>query len=130
MNRWVQAIGGVSRACAAAFALAKLPPPSEEAKAMAAEAAAKAAHGTKVGAFQLCVVMDKVAARYLAEAKKSGKDAQPMPPPACVDPGPFVAVAAEPQPIEAAGAHSPPATATSPPSTTTPAAETNPAKKP
>jgi hypothetical protein len=130
MNRWMQAVGSVSLACAAALAQAKLPPPSEEAKAKAAEAAAKAAHGNKVGAFQLCAVMDKLAARYLAESKKSGKDVQPMPTPACVDPGPYVAVAPAAKPIEAAGAHSPPATATSPPSTTTPAAEMNPAKKP
>ena len=44
--------------------VAKLPPPSDEAKAKAAEAAAKAAHGGKVAAYKLCQAMDKVAARY------------------------------------------------------------------
>ena len=38
----------------AVSAMAKLPPPSDEAKAKAAEAAAKTAHGNKVAGFQLC----------------------------------------------------------------------------
>jgi hypothetical protein len=130
MNRWVSAFAGLMLAGTAALVSAKLPPPSEEAKAKAAEAAAKSAHGNKVGAFQLCKVMDKVAAQYLADAKKGGKDVQPTPTPACADPGPFVYAPPEPKPLEAAGAHSPPATATAPPSTTTPAAELAPAKKP
>lgn len=81
-------------------ASAKLPPPSEEAKAKAAEAAAKTAHGGKVEAFQLCKSMEKVAAGYYAEAKKAGKKVNPpTATPACADPGPFVytpAVAAAP----------------------------------
>ena len=91
---------------------AKLPPLSDEAKAKAAEAAAKAAWGDKVGAYQLCQAQNKVAADYLAEA---GKSMQPTPTPACVEPGPFVYTPAA-KPIEAAGAHSPAATATGPPS--------------
>lgn len=72
-------------------ALAKLPPPSDEAKAKAAEAAAKTAHGNKVADFQLCRSMEKVAARYRAEAAKAGKTAaKPTETPACTDPGPFV----------------------------------------
>jgi len=71
------------------IALAKLPPPSDEAKAKAAEAAEKTAWSNKVGAFKLCQSMDRVAAAYLADAKKAGKDVKPVPTPACVDPGPF-----------------------------------------
>jgi hypothetical protein len=75
----------------AVAALAKLPPPSDEAKAKAAEAAAKTAHGDKVAGFQLCRSMEKVAARYQAEAGKAGKAVnKPTETAACADPGPFV----------------------------------------
>jgi hypothetical protein len=100
----------------AASAMAKLPPPSDEAKAKAAETAAKTAHGNKVADYQLCKSMDRVAATYYAEAKKAGKETKPpVPTPACADPGPFVypppaaasapaapAVAAAPAPAPAA----------------------------
>ncbi|MEO5771336.1 MAG: hypothetical protein ABIQ29_04640 [Burkholderiaceae bacterium] len=78
---------------AAASAMAKLPAPvlTDEAKAKAAEAAAKTAHGTKVADFQLCRSMDKVAVRYQAEAKSASKELKPpIATPPCVDPGPFV----------------------------------------
>ena len=42
-------------------AFAKLPPPSDEAKAKAAETAAKAAWTDQVGLSQLCKSMDRVA---------------------------------------------------------------------
>lgn len=116
-------------ALASSAALAKLPPPvlSDEAKAKAAEATAKTAHGNKVADFQLCKAMDRVAARYQAEAKQAAKDIKPASTtPPCVDPGAFVAPVAAVKPIEAAGAHSPPNTASGPPSTTVPAAATNP----
>lgn len=72
-------------------ALAKLPAPSDEVKAKAAEAAAKSAWGDKVAAYQLCKSMDTVAAGYYADMKKAGKDAKPATAtPACADPGPFV----------------------------------------
>jgi hypothetical protein len=72
-------------------ALAKLPPLSDEAKAKAAEAAAKTAWTNKVADFQLCKSMDRVATVYYAEAKKSGKEAHAATAtPACADPGPFV----------------------------------------
>lgn len=91
---------GVAAVVAFAGALAKLPPPNDETKAKAAEAAAKAAHGNKVAAFQLCKVMDKVAAGYHAEAKKAGKSVgAPTATPACADPGPM-AVAAAPAPAK------------------------------
>lgn len=72
-------------------AVAKLPPLSDDAKAKAAEAAAKTAHGDKVAAFQLCKSMNRTAAFYFAEAKKANKE--PKPPtatPDCADPGAFV----------------------------------------
>lgn len=111
-------------------AWAKLPALSDEAKAKAAEAAAKTAHGNKVADFQLCKSMDRVAATYRDAAKKAGKDVKPATDtPACADPGPFVYAPPEAKPpIEAAGAHSPPKTAAAPPSTTTPQAAM-PAKK-
>jgi hypothetical protein len=72
-------------------ALAKLPAPSDEAKAKAAEAAAKAAHGGKVAAFALCKTQDRVAAGYFAKAKLDGKAAPAAAAtPACADPGAFV----------------------------------------
>ena len=72
-------------------AWAKLPAPSDEAKAKAAEAAAKTAHAGKVDGYKLCLSMDKVAASYQAAAKKAGKTASaPTDTPACADPGAFV----------------------------------------
>ena len=70
-------------------ALAKLPAPNDEAKAKAAEAAAKTAHAGKVDGYKLCKSQDKVAARY----RKSGK---PVATPPCADPGPFKPAAAAP----------------------------------
>jgi hypothetical protein len=71
-----------------AVALAKLPAPSPEAKAKADEAKAKGAHGDKVGAYKLCLAMDRTAAHYL---KTSGKDPKAVTATtACADPGPFV----------------------------------------
>ena len=101
---------------AAGAAMAKLPPLSDEAKAKAAETAAKTAHGNKVADYQLCKTMDRVAAGYRDHAKKAGKDVKPATEtPACTDPGPFVytppapasapaAVAAAPAPAAAPAA--------------------------
>lgn len=69
------------------MALAKLPAPSDEAKAKAAEAAAKTAHGDKVAAYQLCKSREKVAAHYY-KTKGKGKPAAASTP-ACEDPGPY-----------------------------------------
>lgn len=116
---------------ASSMAHAKLPALSDEAKAKAAEAAAKAAWAGKVDSYQLCKSQDKVAASYYKTAKAAGKDAKPAAAtPPCADPGPFAYKPPEAKPIEAAGAHSPAATATSPPSTRQPDAVVNPAKKP
>src|SRR5262245_16109146 len=108
-------VGLIVLACAGGAAVAKLPPLSDEAKAKAAEAAAKTGWSNKVADYQLCKSMDKVAAGYQAEAKKAGKEVKPTATPACADPGPFVYTPPEAKPLEAAGAHSPPSTATSPP---------------
>ena len=87
-------------------AMAKLPAPSDEAKAKAAEAAAKTAHGNKVADFQLCKSREKVAAHYYKTAKATGKPTNPpVATPACADPGPFVAAApAAPAAVAAAPA--------------------------
>ena len=114
---------------AAAPAFAKLPPLSDDAKAKAAEAAAKTAHGNKVADFQLCNAMNKVATRYLADQQKAGKALKPTETPACADPGPFSYTPPEAKPVEAPGAHSPPATAATPPSTNQPAATVKPTGK-
>ena len=72
-------------------ALAKLHPLSDDAKAKAAEAAAKSAWGDKVAAFQLCKAQDRVAGTYYADMKKEGKETKPAAAtPPCADPGPFV----------------------------------------
>ena len=93
------------------LALAKLPAPSEEAKAKAAEAAAKTAHGNKVADYQLCKSREKVAAHYYKTTGK-GKPAAKEPTPACADPGPVkyeaaAAPAAAPAPAPAAPAAKP-----------------------
>jgi hypothetical protein len=114
----------------ASVSFAKLPALSDEAKAKAAEAAAKTAHGDKVGAYQLCQSMDRVAAKYFADAKKDGREVKPaVATPPCSDPGQFTLTPVAAKPLETAGAHSPPGTAVSPPNTNAPAAATNPAPK-
>ena len=108
----------------AAPALAKLPAPSDEAKAKAAAAATKTAWSDKVGGYQLCQAMDRVAAGYRKSATTLNKDV-PMATdtPACANPGPFVAAPAPTPPLEASGAHSPATMAVSPPGSKATAAE-------
>ena len=121
--------------------LAKLPAQSDDAKAAAAETAAKAAWADKVGAYKLCLSQDRVAESYKKSGKASAPAAVQMAPaasgvapmavviPPCTDPGPYVATTpAASKPIEASGAHSPPGTATSPPSTNATSAEISPKK--
>ncbi|MDO9074640.1 MAG: hypothetical protein Q7U73_15380 [Rubrivivax sp.] len=106
--------------CGSMFAFstasAKLPPPSDEAKAKAAEAAAKAAHGGKVDAYKLCKSMDATAAGYYATAKKAGKETKPpMATAPCADPGPFVYTPPVPAPPATAASAAPaPAVAAAP----------------
>jgi hypothetical protein len=104
----------------AGAALAKLPPPTDEAKAKSAEAASKSAWSEKVAGYQLCRSMERVAVTYRARAGGTGTaPSAPEQTPACADPGPYVPPQTTPpasKPIEASGAHSPPGTATTPPS--------------
>ena len=73
---------------------AKLPAPvmDDAAKAKAAEAKAKADHGSKVAAYKLCLSQDKAASTYFQSASTAGKTVKAaVATPPCVDPGPFVA---------------------------------------
>ena len=109
--------------------LAKLPAQSDEAKAKAAEVAAKSAWSDKVGAYKLCQAMDRVADGYRQQAKAAAKEASaPATTPACADPGPFAITPVAAKPIEASGAHSPPGMAVSPPSTNATSAQMSPKK--
>ena len=109
-------------ALAASPVFAKLPAPSDEAKAKAAEAAAKTGHGNKVANYQLCQSMDKVALSYFAQAKKDGKAVNPaVKTDACADPGAFVYTPPAPAPAAAPAAVAGAAPA-APAMTTTPAA--------
>jgi hypothetical protein len=125
-------------ASAAGTAVAKLPALDDEAKGKAAEAAAKSVWSGKVDAYQLCKSQDKIAASYFQKVKASGgnqKVTTTTPP--CTDPGAFSYVPPDAaklsevaKPIEAAGAHSPAATAASPPSGKQSDSVVNPEKKP
>ena len=86
----------------ATTALAKLPALNDEAKAKAAEAAAKTAHAGKVEAYQLCKSQDKTAAHYYKTAKAERKETRaPASTAPCADPGPFVSAAAGAAPAAA-----------------------------
>jgi hypothetical protein len=113
---------------AASAVWAKLPPLSDDAKAKAAEAAAKTAHGDKVSAFQLCKSMNRTAAYYYAEAKKANQEAKPpTATPDCADPGAFV----YPPPAAASAPAAPAAPAAAAPSApAAPATAAPPAAKP
>jgi len=91
-----------------ASAMAKLPALSDEAKAKAAEASAKAAWGGKVEAYLLCKSQDKTASHFFKTTKAAGKEVkQPPATPPCADPGPFVyplPVATAPAPAAAPAA--------------------------
>jgi len=114
----------IAAALVAGGACAKLPAQSDDAKAKAAETAARTAWTDKVGAFQTCKVQDKVVGQYRAEAQKQGKAAPPAQQTTpCTDPGPFVYTPPDARPLEASGAHSPAGNATQPPSQTAPHAD-------
>jgi hypothetical protein len=102
-------------------AMAKLPAPSDEAKAKAAEAAAKTAHGNKVADYQLCKSREKAAAHYYKTAKATGKPTTPpVATPACADPGAYVAAPTAPA-VAAAPAAAKPGTAPAAPAAAAPA---------
>ena len=89
-------IGLVVSALAVA-AVAKLPDPSDDAKAKAAESAAKTAHTGKMDSYLLCKYQDKAAASYFKTAMSNGKEIKPaVTAPPCADPGLFVYVPAAP----------------------------------
>ena len=115
-----------------AAVFAKLPALNDEAKAKAAETAAKTAWSAKVDAYKLCMSQDKTAAGYYKSASAKGKNTKPAATtPPCADPGAFAYTPTEAvKPIEASGAHSPATTAASPPSTKQADAVTNPSTKP
>ena len=112
--------------CSAVFAKIPTPVLSDEAKAKAAEAAAKTAWAGKTEAYLLCKYQDRAAANHLKTAKAAGKDVKPAKDtPACADPGAFVyapaaagapAAAATPAAAAATAAAKPaaPATGTAP----------------
>ncbi len=90
--------------------LAKLPALSDEAKAKAAEAAAKTAWTGKVEGYQLCKSQDKVAAHFYKTAKAAGKETRAAAAlPACADPGAFVYTPAAAAPAAAAASAAAPA---------------------
>ncbi|MEI6718719.1 MAG: hypothetical protein WCL41_09780 [Betaproteobacteria bacterium] len=105
-------------------AFAKLPPPNDEAKAKAAEAAAKTAHTAKADGYLLCKSQDKVAAHVQRTNKaKAGKPAVTPP---CADPGKFVYTPPEATPTAAVAPAAAPAATPAAPSAAPAAA---PAKK-
>ena len=101
--------------CLLGSAWAKLPPPTPEQAAKAAESAARAKWAGQVSAYKTCEVQDRIAAKF---GKPRPGDASAIP--ACVQPGPFAYTPPSEKPVEASGAHSPPGNATSPPSTGAP----------
>jgi hypothetical protein len=105
-------------------AFAKLPPPNDEAKAKAAEAAAKTAHTAKADGYLLCKTQDKVAAHVQRTNKaKAGKPVATAP---CADPGKFVYTPPEATPTAAVAPAVAPATT---PAAPTAAPTATPAKK-
>lgn len=80
-------------------AWAKLPPPSEEAKAKADEAKAKAAETAKKDAEALGKSQDEVAGRYIKLMKEKGVEVKPTP---IAAPAPAAAPAAPPASAAAA----------------------------
>lgn len=91
---------------ASAGAWAKLPPPSEEAKAKAEEAKAKAAETAKLEAEQLANAQNRVAEAFIRQQKAKGITVKPTP----IAPPPAPAAAAPVAPVAAAPAAPAPAT--------------------
>jgi hypothetical protein len=88
---------------ASAGAWAKLPPPSEEAKAKAEEAKIKAAERAKLEAEQLANAQNRVAEAFIKQQKAKGITVKPTPiappaPPAAAAPATAAPVAAAPAP--------------------------------
>jgi hypothetical protein len=79
MNKMIQTLLAVTCVSFAAAALAKLPPPSEEAKAKAEEAKTKAAEAAKKDGELLGKSQDRTAERYIKEQKAKGVIVKPTP---------------------------------------------------
>jgi hypothetical protein len=96
----VSVVLGLLAALGTGIAHAKLPAPNltDEQKAAAEVAKAKAAHQSKVDAYLTCKAAEKAAAHYF---KNHPQAAKPANAPACVDPGPFAppAAAGMPAPV-------------------------------
>lgn len=92
LRKFTVALAGLSATLLlASSAWAKLPEPSDEAKAKAAEAAVKNAWNGKVAGFKLCKAQNAAASVYYEQAKKEGREAKPpVDTAACAEPGPFV----------------------------------------
>ncbi|MEW6693767.1 MAG: hypothetical protein AB1371_02270 [Pseudomonadota bacterium] len=88
------------------LAQAKLPAPplSDEQKAAAEVAKAKAAHQAKVDAYLTCKAAERAAANYFRNHPQAPK---PTDAPACNDPGPFVPPAAGGAPASTPAATAP-----------------------
>lgn len=118
----------------AGSAAAKLPPLSEQQKQDIAQKAAKTAYNDKIDAYKLCQAQDRVAVAWRNSPAAAAKPAPIATMTAavaiapCAEPAPFEATIAQ-KPLEAAGAHSPPETAKSPPSTSTPSGDPSQAPK-
>ncbi len=77
--------------CVSAYAKIPAPVLTDEAKAKAAEAAAKTAWSGKMENYLLCKYQDKAAANYVKTAAATGKTPKPATPlPDCVEVAPFV----------------------------------------
>lgn len=98
MNSIIRALLGLACIAFAGTVFAKLPPPSEEAKAKAEEAKAKAAESAKKDGELLATAQDRVAASYIKAQKAKGVIVKPTPIVAAAPPAaaPAAAVAAKP----------------------------------
>jgi len=74
MKNAAAAICALIMAASCGSAVAKLPAPTDDAKAKAAEASSKAAWTDKVGLYKTCLAMDRVVERYRHDANQSSKD--------------------------------------------------------
>ncbi len=108
-------------------ALAKLPPPSEADKALTLQNIARQTRTAKQDAFESCRAQDRIVRQYQEGLRSKGKAIPTsIETGSCAEPGPYAADSGMPitsRPTEASGAHSPPATAVTPPSSTIPQSE-------
>lgn len=127
MRKTIVMITSAAAFLMAGGAWAKLPAPTPEKAAAAAEAKNKTAWSDKVAAYQLCKAQDKVAGKYLKSDKGSGK--KPAETPACADPGPYVPLPPAADAGAAAAAPGAPAAAPAAPAAPPSAQASAPAKK-